>query len=192
MSDHDNEHIQEHIKVYLTVFGALGVLTLLTVAVSYLNVSTIETIFLALTIATVKASLVAGYFMHLITEKQTIIWLLTLTFIFFLFCMFIPMITYIEHTSLSWSLLNNFTYFSLLSLFWSLDTMVCMKWPILPTLVLFPTYWLEFRFWWFLVSSDIAFQWLKNLNKSHPRKSSNAKEQTPGAQRQLEQKKIKK
>ena len=101
MSDNDNEHIQEHIKVYLTVFGALGVLTVLTVAASYLNVSTTEAIFLALTMATLKASLVAGYFMHLITEKQTIIWILTLTFIFFLFCMFIPMITYIDHTSLS-------------------------------------------------------------------------------------------
>jgi len=101
MSDHDNEHIQEHIKVYLTVFGALGVLTVLTVAASYLNISTTEAIFLALAIATVKASLVAGYFMHLITEKQTIVWILTLTFIFFLVCMFIPMITYIDHTSLS-------------------------------------------------------------------------------------------
>ena len=101
MSDHDNVHIQEHIKVYLTVFGALGVLTVLTVAASYLSVSTTEAIFLALTIATLKASLVAGYFMHLITEKQIIIWVLTLTFIFFLFCMFIPMITYIDHTNLS-------------------------------------------------------------------------------------------
>ena len=101
MSDQDNKHIQEHIKVYLTVFGALGVLTLLTVAAAYMDVSTTETIFLALTIATVKASLVAGYFMHLINEKQTIIWILCLTFVFFLFCMFIPMITSIDHTSLS-------------------------------------------------------------------------------------------
>ncbi len=101
MSDHDNGHIEEHIRVYLTVFGALGALTLLTVAASYMDVSTTETIFLALTIATVKASLVAGYFMHLITEKQTIIWILCLTFVFFLFCMFIPMITSIDHTSLS-------------------------------------------------------------------------------------------
>ena len=101
MSDQDNGHIQEHIKVYLTVFGALGALTLLTVAASYMDVSTTETIFLALTIATVKASLVAGYFMHLITEKQTIIWILCLTFVFFLFCMFIPMISSIDHTSLS-------------------------------------------------------------------------------------------
>jgi cytochrome c oxidase subunit 4 len=101
MSENDHGHIQEHIKVYLTVFGALGFLTLLTVAASYMDVSSTEAIFLALTIATIKASLVAGYFMHLITEKQTIIWILCLTFIFFLFCMFIPMITSIDHASLS-------------------------------------------------------------------------------------------
>jgi cytochrome c oxidase subunit 4 len=101
MSENDHGHIQEHIKVYLTVFGALGFLTLLTVAASYMDVSPMEAIFLALAIATIKASLVAGYFMHLITEKQTIIWILCLTFIFFLFCMFIPMITVIDHASLS-------------------------------------------------------------------------------------------
>ncbi len=100
MSDQDNGHIQEHIKVYLTVFGALAVLTVLTVAASYLNISTTEAIFLALAIATVKASLVAGYFMHLIDEKKTIIYILSLTFIFFLFCMFIPMIAEIDHARL--------------------------------------------------------------------------------------------
>ena len=80
MSGNDQAHIQEHIKVYLTVFGALAALTILTVSASFLDVSTTEAIFLALTIATIKASLVAGYFMHLITEKQTIIWILILTF----------------------------------------------------------------------------------------------------------------
>ena len=80
MSGNDQAHIEEHIKVYLTVFGALAVLTILTVSASYLDVSTTEAIFMALTIATIKASLVAGYFMHLITEKQTIVWILILTF----------------------------------------------------------------------------------------------------------------
>ena len=69
MSDHNNtDSIKEHIRVYLTVFGALGVLTVVTVAVSYLDVTTIEAVFLALVIASIKASLVAGYFMHLISE----------------------------------------------------------------------------------------------------------------------------
>ncbi len=98
MSGNNQADIQEHIKVYLTVFGALGVLTILTVTASYLDVSSSEAIFLALTIATIKASLVAGYFMHLITEKQTIVWILILTFFFFLVLMFFPLITATDQT----------------------------------------------------------------------------------------------
>jgi|TARA_Y100000294_G_scaffold76501_1_gene72111 cytochrome c oxidase subunit 4 len=100
MSGHGTESIQEHIKVYLTVFGALAVLTILTVTASYLDVSSSEAIFLALTIATIKASLVAGYFMHLITEKQTIVWILILTFFFFLVLMFFPLITATDQTGI--------------------------------------------------------------------------------------------
>ena len=98
MSGNDQAHIEEHIKVYLPVFGALAVLTILTVSASYLEVSNTEAIFLALTIATIKASLVAGYFMHLITEKQTIVWILILTFFFFLVLMFFPLITVTDQT----------------------------------------------------------------------------------------------
>ena len=100
MSGNDQAHIQEHIKVYLTVFGALAALTIITVSASFLDVSTTEAIFLALTIATIKASLVAGYFMHLITEKQTIIWILILTFSFFLVLMFFPLITATDQTKI--------------------------------------------------------------------------------------------
>ena len=98
MSGNNQADIQEHIKVYLTIFGALAVLTILTVMASYLDVSSSEAIFLALTIATIKASLVAGYFMHLITEKQTIVWILILTFFFFLVLMFFPLITATDQT----------------------------------------------------------------------------------------------
>ena len=100
MSGNDQAHIEEHIKVFLTVFGALAALTILTVSASVLDVSTTEAIFLALTIATIKASLVAGYFMHLITEKQTIIWILILTFSFFLVLMFFPLITATDQTKI--------------------------------------------------------------------------------------------
>jgi len=101
MSNNEHEHIQEHIKIYLNVFGALAILTLVTVAVSYLELSTVEGIMLALAIASVKASLVAGYFMHLISEKQTIIWILILTFVFFLILMFLPLITVTDHTGIN-------------------------------------------------------------------------------------------
>tara|TARA_Y100000590_G_scaffold233161_1_gene262666 strand:+ start:509 stop:814 length:306 start_codon:yes stop_codon:yes gene_type:complete len=100
MSKNDQQHIQEHIKIYLNVFFALAILTVITVAVSYIELSTAEGIMLALAIASVKASLVAGYFMHLISEKQTIIWVLILTFIFFLILMFIPLITVTDSTGL--------------------------------------------------------------------------------------------
>tara|TARA_B100001996_G_C18663579_1_gene594037 strand:- start:104 stop:409 length:306 start_codon:yes stop_codon:yes gene_type:complete len=101
MSNNEQEHIQEHIKIYLNVFGALAILTIVTVAVSYLEVSTVEGVLLALIIASVKASLVAGYFMHLISEKQTIIWILILTFVFLLILMFIPLITVTDHTGIN-------------------------------------------------------------------------------------------
>ena len=71
-SGHDTIDIQSHIKVYMTVFAALAVLTIVTVAASYLDISTGEAILLALTIASIKGSLVAGYFMHLISEKALI------------------------------------------------------------------------------------------------------------------------
>ncbi len=51
-------------KILLTVFGALLMLTLLTVGVTYVDLGALN-IWLALGIAVLKASLVALYFMHL-------------------------------------------------------------------------------------------------------------------------------
>ena len=96
-SDHSVESIKNHIRIYLIVFGALGVLTVITVLASYLEVSTSEGIFLALIIASVKASLVAGYFMHLISERNTIIWILLLTVFFFFVMIFLPLISNTDH-----------------------------------------------------------------------------------------------
>ena len=99
-SDHDIIDIQRHIKVYMTIFAALAVLTIITVAASYLDLSTGEAILLALTIASVKGSLVAGYFMHLISEKALITWILMLTAGFFFVLMFIPMASLIDQAQL--------------------------------------------------------------------------------------------
>lgn len=76
------EDIEEQIRVYLLVFGALAVLTVLTVAVAYLSLPIVPAVFLGLSIATVKGGLVAGYFMHLISEKQVIYVLLVFTVVF--------------------------------------------------------------------------------------------------------------
>jgi cytochrome c oxidase subunit IV len=82
---HSAEDLAKHVRVYLTVFGSLMVLTVVTVAVSYLHLSIWPALILALVIASVKAGMVAGYFMHLIGEKKLILGILGLTFFFLLF-----------------------------------------------------------------------------------------------------------
>ncbi len=94
-STHEGEH-QVHIKSYLMVFAALGVLTVVTVAASYLDVSTTVGIIIGLLIATVKGTLVACYFMHLISEKKTILMTLILTAIFFVVLMMAPISSYLD------------------------------------------------------------------------------------------------
>lgn len=101
MNGHDTTDIKSHVKVYMLVFASLAVLTIVTVAASYLNLSSGEAIFLALVIATIKGSLVASYFMHLISEKALITWLLMLTLVFFLVIMFIPMIAFSDWVDVS-------------------------------------------------------------------------------------------
>ncbi len=92
MAAETKESIEHHIQVYIKVFIALAILTVITVAVSYLDVTFIEAFFIAITVATIKGSLVLGFFMHLISEKQMIIWILVATLITFIILMFIPLI----------------------------------------------------------------------------------------------------
>lgn len=82
------EDVRKHVRVYMMVFAALAVLTVVTVLVSYLDVSTYPALIIALFIAIVKGSLVAAYFMHLISEKRVVMWVLVTTVIF-LICMFV-------------------------------------------------------------------------------------------------------
>jgi cytochrome c oxidase subunit 4 len=93
MSDAHTEDIKKHVKTYLMVFGTLMALTVLTVGVSYMRLAVPIAIVVALLIATVKGSLVAAYFMHLLHERPVIFYVLALTVIFFVFLMFIPLLT---------------------------------------------------------------------------------------------------
>jgi cytochrome c oxidase subunit 4 len=68
-----------HVRGYLLVFGTLLVLTVITVAASYLNLPTGPTVALGLTIAAVKAGLVGAFFMHLRHERVLIYAALSLT-----------------------------------------------------------------------------------------------------------------
>jgi len=74
MSDsHSFDSIKKHRKIYVAVFLALLVGTALTVGMYYVHFSQLwKTITIALIIATVKASLVAAFFMHLSNERRAI------------------------------------------------------------------------------------------------------------------------
>jgi cytochrome c oxidase subunit 4 len=75
------------------VFVALMALTVVTVAISYLHLGVGAAITVALIVASVKASLVASYFMHLISEKKVIYATLLLTVAFFALLMLLPTLT---------------------------------------------------------------------------------------------------
>jgi cytochrome c oxidase subunit IV len=92
-SDHAVD-IDKHVRVYITVFVALMVLTIVTVAISYLELSVPLAVTVALLVATVKGSLVACYFMHLISEKKLIYAVLLLTGAFFVALMALPVVTH--------------------------------------------------------------------------------------------------
>ena len=87
---HSHEEVQHQVKIYIRVFLALAILTVLTVGVSYLKLPIRLAILVALLIATVKSSLVAGFFMHLSNEKKIIYSILLLAFCFFLVLLFSP------------------------------------------------------------------------------------------------------
>lgn len=94
------EDVRKSIRSYMLVFGALAVLTVITVAVSWLKVSVAVGIFIALVIASVKGSLVASVFMHLLHEKAVLFWVLVLTAFFFLLLILLPVIQSSETASL--------------------------------------------------------------------------------------------
>jgi cytochrome c oxidase subunit 4 len=91
-SDHAAD-LDRHVRVYITVFVALMALTIITVAVSYLHLPLPIAVTVALLVATVKGSLVACYFMHLLSEKKLIYAVLGLTAAFFVALMVLPVVT---------------------------------------------------------------------------------------------------
>jgi cytochrome c oxidase subunit 4 len=90
MGGHTAEEVKKSVRTYLVVFTALAALTVLTVAVSYIEAGTAMGIALALLIACTKGSLVAMFFMHLIDERKAIYWILIVTAVFFVVLMLVP------------------------------------------------------------------------------------------------------
>ena len=92
-SDHAAD-IDRYVRIYVSVFVALMVLTIVTVAVSRFHLPVHIAVAVALVVATVKGSLVACYFMHLISEKKLIYAVLVLTAVFFVALLLLPAVTH--------------------------------------------------------------------------------------------------
>jgi cytochrome c oxidase subunit IV len=93
MSVDSAEDIKKHVRVYIMVFVALAALTVITVGISYLHLPTHWAILFALLVATIKGSLVACYFMHLISERKVIYAILAICAFFFAVLLWAPVAT---------------------------------------------------------------------------------------------------
>lgn len=96
---HELEHIRSHLAFYKNIFWALIVLTVVTVAVSFIPFPhQALDISVGLFIAMVKAALVALFFMHLSSEKQLIYRVLVFTVFFAAGLIFLCLLAYWDHT----------------------------------------------------------------------------------------------
>ena len=93
---HDHEHsvedIKKHVRRYLLIGVALAIGTILTVWASFIDFGKPSyNIIVALIIASAKGFLVAGFFMHLISERKMIYTVLVFTLVFFIALMFLTL-----------------------------------------------------------------------------------------------------
>ena len=98
---HSAAEIDKHVRTYIMVFVSLLVLTFVTVAVSYLHLEVHQAILVALLIASIKASLVALFFMHLVSERQLILLIMALTGAFAVVLLLLPALTNHDHITTS-------------------------------------------------------------------------------------------
>jgi cytochrome c oxidase subunit 4 len=97
---HDN--VAHHVRRYLYVFVALIIGTIFTVWASYIHFPSREiNIAVALVIASCKAFLVAGFFMHLVSEKKMIYGVLGFTAFFFVGLMGLTLWSYADFPPLT-------------------------------------------------------------------------------------------
>ena len=95
----DAAEVKKSVRSYITVFVMLMVFTVITVAAASFHFAVPVAITIALVIATMKGSMVAGVFMHLSHEKQAIYGALLLTFVFFIVLLFLPVLSYLDRVS---------------------------------------------------------------------------------------------
>lgn len=86
--------IDKQVRIYITVFVSLMALTIITVAISRFHLPVPIAVSVALLVAIIKGSLVACYFMHLISEQKLIYAVLALTAVFFAVLLALPVLTH--------------------------------------------------------------------------------------------------
>jgi cytochrome c oxidase subunit 4 len=94
MSEDHSHNITKRVKIYMAVGAALIIGTIITVAAANVHLGILLGITVAIIIATVKGSLVAGYFMHLFSERKLIYGILALTAVFIVAMVGLILLTY--------------------------------------------------------------------------------------------------
>lgn len=106
---HDHAHDALPLPLYYKIFGALIFLTVITVAVSYMGLGE-ASLAVAMIVATVKAALVVGYFMHLKYDDRllSLVGVLVMLFVFTFFGLTFADLTTREEINVDW---GNHAYF---------------------------------------------------------------------------------
>lgn len=94
MSGHGPEGIRKEVKIYRIIGAVLIAGTIITVTAANAHLGILLGIAVAILIAAVKGSLVAGYFMHLFTERKLIYGVLALTAVFIVVMVGLIMFSY--------------------------------------------------------------------------------------------------
>lgn len=97
---HAAPHHQAPLTAYFVVFGALMVLTVLTVAVSRIDLGALNTA-VALAIAVVKAAVVVLWFMHVIHSPR-LTWIVVIASVIWLGVLFV--LTFSDYLTRGWNI----------------------------------------------------------------------------------------
>ena len=92
----DSTEVKKSIRTYMLVGAALLMFTAITVGANQFHFGVPVAVTVALIIATMKGSMVAGVFMHLSHEKQLIYGTLLLTAAFFFMLLFLPVLAHMD------------------------------------------------------------------------------------------------
>ncbi len=82
--DMTNQDIQKETKNYLVIFGGLLILTGVSLGVHFMHLPVQLSIVIIIGIALTQAAISAAYYMHLISEKKLIFFVLAMAASFFL------------------------------------------------------------------------------------------------------------